>query len=78
MDDSDIPYFFRILYRRLPEDWPAKGAMVTLANGTKKRFTAHELRVEYVRKGLVTYRDEYLASKKRNEPVDLFDLMEAA
>ena len=52
------PAFLRYIVCRPPEDWPTKGT---------RGHNVNAQRLDYVRRGLVTFYDEYMASKQPGE-----------
>ena len=52
------PALFRYIVCRPPEDWPTKGTQESKVKAQ---------RLDYVRRGLVTFFDEYVASKQPGE-----------
>lgn len=63
------PAFLRYVVCRPPDDWPVKG--------TRQNNVA-ALRLDYVRRGLVTFFDEYVASKAPGEDYVIPDAVIAA
>lgn len=54
------PLLLRSIVSDPPDDWPTKGT---------RQYNVNAMRLDYVRRGLVTFYDEYVASK---QPGDLF------